>query len=82
MNLETNNQGSIVNQEEYSWFKMHYRNFKNKSVSFLEEFIKNFHRIQWSSSQKVFKETCFVLAITGVLTLFFYLIFLFMWLIT
>ncbi|AFN64818.1 hypothetical protein WEN_00040 [Mycoplasma wenyonii str. Massachusetts] len=71
-----------TNQEEYSWLRMHCRNFKNKSISFVEEFIKNFHRIQWMSGQRVFRETCFVLIITGILTSFFYLIFLFMWLIT
>ncbi len=32
----------VINQDEYSWFKMHYRNFKSKTVSFVEEFLKTF----------------------------------------
>ncbi|AGX88800.1 preprotein translocase subunit SecE [Mycoplasma parvum] len=62
---------------EYSWWQVHWYYGKMRAITFIEEFIKNFQRIQWSDKKRVIKETCFVLIITGVLTIFFYLVFLF-----
>nr|WP_237710378.1 preprotein translocase subunit SecE [Candidatus Mycoplasma haematolamae] len=61
---------------------MYFQHYKRRAIVFAEEFIKNFHRIQWSDSNRVFRETCFVLIIAGILTLFFYLVFMLMHVIT
>ncbi|CCE66524.1 conserved haemoplasma hypothetical protein (possible secE translocase) [Candidatus Mycoplasma haemominutum 'Birmingham 1'] len=71
-----------VNKDEYSWFKMHYRYFKHKSLIFIEEFIKNFHRIRWCDRKRVVRETSFVIVISLILVVFFYFVFLLMGVLT
>ncbi|CBZ40103.1 putative preprotein translocase subunit SecE [Mycoplasma suis KI3806] len=68
--------------DEYSWWKVHCYYTKLRAITFIEEFIKNFQRIQWSDKKRVIRETCFVLIVAGILTSFFYFVFLFMWLVT
>ncbi|AEW44872.1 hypothetical protein MHC_00030 [Mycoplasma haemocanis str. Illinois] len=73
--METDKLKEVVNFEDYSWFKVHWKNLKSEGRILVAGIVKNFKRVTWHNSKGLAVEYILVVFILLFLAIFVYLVY-------